>query len=76
MKIPKNITLLFKYLEASMTIQPIPEVEATISAATNVENETPIAVLIPVNISGKAPGKITHLKIDHLPAPKDFALKT
>lgn len=52
----------------------MPEVEATISAATKVEKDTPTAVRIPVNKLGKAPGKITQRKICPLLAPSERAL--
>ena len=58
-------------VRAIFSIKPTPVVPASISAATNVPQQTPIEILMPVKISGKAFGKITYLKILLSAAPKE-----
>jgi hypothetical protein len=70
---PTKTMSLLKYLLASKTIQPIPLVAATISAATSVAYVIPIAVLSPVKISGWHDGKIICQRIFRFFAPRESA---
>lgn len=74
-RIPTNITLLFKKFDASNTIQPIPDVAATISEATNVVYSTPTEVRSPVKISGRHAGNTILKNTCVWLAPNVLALK-
>ena len=69
MKMPMITVDVCRNCDADRNIKPMPLVAATISAATNVVQPTPIPMRTAVMISGNAAGRITWVKTCHGVAP-------
>ena len=71
MMMPSTTTSVCRKFLAIRIIEPSPLSAATSSAATNVPQQTPIAVRRPVKISGSAFGRITWRSTCSFEAPSE-----